>query len=134
MIKRIGLMVALLAHVLLGNLCLMPMVSAEMQPEHQEHMNMTPMVPMSSMDCAHCPNEDAGEQKAQKAPSGCAGSCFFQGLDTPVGALSGSLQDMPAVPPAIVLYPDSVPLIYEKPAIKASPPRSRERNTVVLRL
>jgi hypothetical protein len=131
MIKRIGLMIALLAHVLLGNLCLMPIASAEMPPEHQTHRDMTPMAPMSSVGCAHCPSEKAEKQKAQ---SGCAGSCFFQALDTPVGALFGSMQDMPAVPAAFILYPESVPLIFEKPAITASPPRSREKNTVVLRL
>ena len=123
-------------HLLLSNVCLMPMaMAAQMSTEKNIVMEivMTPVEPMSSVDCKHCVHL----QKDSSFPmsAGCAGRCLSQTNDTGPMMLQGSAPMLIAtMPPAFVMSVAYEETLQNFTDANAPPPEVDMMHTVVLLL
>ena len=134
---RILASVGFAAHVLLGNVCMMPMAFAQgMEMPHEEHMEMTmsQMVPMSLVHCEHCAKIESGSDDQSQQQSGCAGQCFSQAQSTTTSTVSSGSPLVVAAPPLpIIVAFDPQTFSVVAPSATA-PPTGIPTDTIVLRL
>lgn len=127
------------AHVLVGNLCMMPMAYAqdELMPGNMHHdvmdMAMSPQYPMSAVHCENCEKKHIEEPPMRGMPCD-GGHCFTHATSSntvasPVANFFASV----VLPPTAFVFPVTLQDLYTHPPSTAPPTTSVFTDTIVLR-
>lgn len=119
------------AHVLLGNVCMMPMAgAAEMPVSHEEHMEMA-MTPMSSVDCEYCIKEQSNGVPMKGMPCN-GGHCLSKSVPQASTAIQASSLLAAVTLPVGILLPSAPLELHGSPNATAPPGVPVSTDTVVL--
>jgi|GEM_PF-6216574 len=117
-------------HIVLGNLCLTPIVHATMMPENT-HDTML-MTPMPNIDCVYCSQESVSDPAPVKKAACHSGNCFTRASEQMPSSMIGTALQYDAVIPTFIQLRTLSKRMHTRITKTHAPPTMHQKESVVL--